>query len=539
MRHPAVLSVALVATLLTELAPASHAQEPVRLRSGLVRGSRDGDLVIYKGIPYAAPPLGDLRWKPPQPARRWDGVREATTFSLPCAQSPFPPGTRPGPWAEDCLTINVWAPLAKPDTPLPVLVVIPGGGFFTGGSGERLNDGSNLAKHGIIVVSFNYRLGVFGFFAHPVLSKESATHVSGNYGLMDQVAALHWVHDNIAAFGGDARTVTITGSSAGGSSVLYLMVSPLAKGLFVRGIAESSARVYGPLAFLTERRYGRDSREAQGSRLGADIAALRALPADEVHRRAALETNFMFADGPDYWPMVDGAVLPDEPWKLFEAGRFARVPLLIGTTADEGSLFALANSMKSREAWADHLARRHPGAEAAVQAAYAVAADSDVYPTARRWVNDWYFHGTARAVARAVAARDVPVFLFDFSRVSPYQPISGRNMGAFHAFETNYIFGNFPPPAMAVLTEADRALSATMMNSWLQFIRTGDPNVAGLPTWPRYTRSGDQHMDFGAEIRVGSGLHSESLDAFDTAFAQMRAASRAARQSPPARERDR
>jgi para-nitrobenzyl esterase len=188
MRHRATLSIVLGVALLTAFPSDLHPQEPVRIRSGLVRGIRDGDLVTYKGIPYAAPPLADLRWKPPQPARWWDGVREATTFSLPCAQSPFPPGTHPGPWTEDCLTINIWAPPVRPDSLLPVLVVIPGGGFFTGGGGgELLNDGSNLAKHGIVVVSFNYRLGVFGFFAHPVLSKESATHVSGNYGPMDQL----------------------------------------------------------------------------------------------------------------------------------------------------------------------------------------------------------------------------------------------------------------------------------------------------------------------------------------------------------------
>ena len=522
MRRATAIPVVLAAVLLAALGRGSAGQDSVRIRSGLVKGARDGDLAVYKGIPYAAPPIGDLRWKPPQAALPWDGIREATSFSLPCAQSPFPPGARAGDWSEDCLTLNVWAPTAKPDRPRPVLVVIPGGGFFAGGSGELANDGRNLANHGIIVISFNYRLGVFGFFAHPLLSRESATHVSGAYGLMDQIAALQWVHDNVEVFGGDPRNVTITGTSAGGSSVLYLMVAPAAKGLFARAIAESAALVYGPLGHRTETRYGREPREAQGLRLGADIAQLRALTAHELFERAALETNFMFVDGPHYWPMVDGAVLPDEPSVLFDAGQFARVPLLIGTAADEGSLFALANPMKTSEAWANHLARRHPGAEAAVQAAYQVPADSDVYLAARRWVNDWYFHGTARAVARAVAARNVPVFMFNFSRVPPYQPIRGRNTGAFHSVETNYIFGNFSSAAAALMTEADRALSRTMTNAWLQFIRTGDPNVAGLPPWPRYTKSGDRHMDFGAEISVGSGLHSASLDAVDNAFAMMR-----------------
>jgi para-nitrobenzyl esterase len=482
--------------------------------------------VIYKGIPYAAPPTGNLRWRPPQPALDWGGVREATTFGMACPQSSSPLARGRRQWSEDCLTINLWVPAASPAGPLPVLVVIHGGGFFVNAGDGAILDGTNLAQRGIIVVTFNYRLGVFGFFAHPMLSKESATHVSGNYGLMDQIAALHWVHDNIRAFGGDPRNVTITGGSAGGSSVLYLIVSPLAKGLFARGIAESAASVYGPLGSRTERRYGIEAREAQGLQLGADIAALRAMPATELHERAALETNVSFADGPNYWPMVDGAVLPDEPWALFDSGRFARVPLLIGTAADEGTIFALGNPIRTRDAWANHLARRHPGAESEVQAAY-VPADTDLFPVAVRWVNDWTFHGTARAVARAVAARGVPVYLFNFSRALPYHPpieaARGRNLGASHSIETMYTFGNFVPPFATVVNDTDRALSTTMMNAWVQFIRTGDPNVAGLPQWPRYAKSSDQHMDFGDEIRVVSGLHAASLDAFDAAFAKMRA----------------
>ena len=521
MRRAGVLSILFV--VMTFARP-SHAQEPVRIRSGLVTGVQDGDLVVYRGIPYAAPPIGTLRWKPPRPALAWEGIREATRFGLACPQSPSPlaPGRRQ--WSEDCLTINIWAPTVRPDTTLPVLVVIHGGGFFVNAGDGAILNGSNLAKRGIIVVTFNYRLGVFGFFAHPSLSKESATHTSGNYGLMDQIAALQWVRDNIRAFGGDPRNVTITGGSAGGSSVLYLMVSPLAKGLFSRAIAESAASVYGPLGARTERRYGIESREAQGLRLGADIAALRALTDKELNEQAALETDVSFGDGPNYWPIVDGTVLPNEPWALYDSGKFAHVPLLIGSTADEGTVFALTSPIKTREAWADNLAHRHPGAESEVQATYAPA-DSDLFPVMVRWVNDWTFHGTARAVARAVAARHVPVFLFNFSRALPFHPpIEGareRDMGASHSTETMYTFGNFVRPFATLVTDTDRALSTTMMDAWVQFIRTGDPNVAGLPTWPRYTKSSDQHMEFGDEIRVGSGLHSASLDAFDAAFAKM------------------
>jgi para-nitrobenzyl esterase len=505
---------------------AAYAQPSVRTPSGPVRGTRDDGVAVYKGIPYAAPPVGELRWKPPQPAPHWDEVRDATKFGPPCPQPVFPPGRPPVAWSEDCLTINVWTPVTTSGRRLPVLVVIPGGGFFSGGSDEPAIDGTELATRGIVVVSFNYRLGVFGFFAHPALSKESPNGVSGNYGLMDQIAALRWVRHNIEAFGGDPRSVTISGSSAGGSSVLYLLVAPQARGLFARAIAQSAALVYGPLGALRARRYGREPREADGVRMGTDLAALRALSANELLARSTTRTDLMFADGFDYWPNVDGAVLPDEPWALFESGRFAHVPLIIGTNADEGTVFVLGLPIKTAQAWREHLGRRHPGAEAEVQAEYA-ASDSGVRDAAARWVNDWYFHGSTRAVARAVSAHGVPVFVYNFSRVPPGRP---RSLGAFHSAEIAYVFGNgfvygngrkgFPAP----FEEADRALGHAMSGAWVQFTRTGDPNGPELPVWPRYDRSTDQHMDFGSEIRVGSGLHARTLDVYDRAFAAMRRA---------------
>jgi para-nitrobenzyl esterase len=522
----------LLALTLLCLAPRhGAAQDSVRIRSGSIVGTRDGEVAVYKGIPFAAPPVGRLRWRPPQPASHWQGVRDATAFGLPCPQPPFSPTPWTKKWSEDCLTINVWTPAKSPGRAMPVLVVIPGGGFFAGGGGDPRTDGRELAKQGAVVVTFNYRLGVFGFFAHPMLSKESPTHTSGNYGLLDQIAALHWVQDNIAAFGGDPRNVTINGCSAGASSVLYLVVSPLARGLFARGISESAAFMYSPLAHLRERRYGLESSESQGARLDGDVAALRALSAEELLARSRTRADLMFTDdGFDYMPIVDGTVLPDEPAALFESGRFVRAPLIIGTNTDEATLFASTLPIKTSGAWRDHLAKRHPGVESAMVATYAAPTDTDVHAAAVHWVNDWYFHGTARAVARAVSARGVPVFLYGFSRVPPAQP-ARAGVGAFHSAEMEYVFGTLSPPwgKPEQFEDVDRALSRAMSGAWLQFARTGNPNASGLPIWPRYQRSSDQHLDFGSEIRSGSGLHAQSLDVFDRTFADLRAADRRAR----------
>jgi len=411
-----------------------------------------------------------------------------------------------------------------------VLVVIPGGGFVGGGSSDSRTNGRELAKQGVVVVSFNYRLGVFGFFAHPALSKESPTHVSGNYGLMDQIAALKWVQDNIAAFGGDPRNVTISGCSAGGSSVLYLMVSPLARGLFARSISQSAGRIYAPHVYLRDPHYGLDPAEAQGVRLGDDIKALRALSSADLLALSKTRADLPYVDGPDYWPIVDGAVLPDEPWALFDSGRFARTPLIIGTVSDEATVLAARLPFKSPEAWREHVAKHSKGVEAAVTAAYPAPTDSAIHDAAVQWVNDWWFHGTARAVARAVAARGVPVFLYGFSRVPPSQPTARGGFGAFHSAEIEYLFGFAPPWGRTGLyEETDRALSRAMSGAWLHFTRTGNPNGEGLPMWPAYEKSSDRHLDFGAEIRAGSGLHAQALDRFDKTFAEMRRADQRSR----------
>ncbi len=507
-----------------------HSPDPVPLRTGMVVGAREGAVVAFLGIPYAAPPVGRLRWRPPQPPAPWTGVRSATAYGLPCPQPRFGGSPFVTAWSEDCLNLNVWVPATPSATPRPVLVSIPGGGFFAGGSNDPVG-GRALAERGVVVVSLNYRLGVFGFLAHPQLAAESPSGTSGNYGLMDQVMALQWIRDNIAAFGGDPKNVTISGSSAGGSSVLYLMVSPLARGLFSRAVAQSAALVAAPLAHVRESRYGLPAQEHQGLRLGVDIAALRQLPADELLKRAQTRIDLPLGDsGIAYWPAVDGHVLPDEPWRLFADGRFARVPLLLGTTDGEGVVFvAFGRKLLRVDEWERFLSERHPGAAHEVVARYHAERAGEIGQAAVQWVNDWWFHGSTRAVARAVSSTGTPTFLYSFTRVSPGQPaMGGPRDRAPHSMEMAYLF-DAPIPLPTTLErfdDADRALARAIKEYWLQFAATGDPNGGGRPHWPRFLESEDRHLELGSEIRAGTGLHREALDAFDAMFAMMRKGSR-------------
>ncbi len=535
-----VRSIAVCISLLVSASHASAIQlsstDTAQIRSGLIAGLREGNTRAFKGIPFAAPPVDSLRWRPPRPVQPWNDVRQATAFSPLCMQPPFPKGAPSPRMSEDCLTLNVWTPASSGGERLPVMVLIPGGGFFGGGSADPLWACAALAARGVVVVSLNYRVGVFGFFAHPMLSRESPNDPTGNYGLMDQIAALQWVRDNVSTFGGDAANVTIFGESAGGSSVLYLMVAPAARGLFARAISESAASIYAPLAHRTESRFGRPSAEQVGAALGADMGVLRAVPAAELLRRSATSTDVMYSDsGNVYWPFVDGTVLPDEPAALFDAGRFHRVPLILGSNTDEATLFATSLETlplgKSPPDWKEYLGRRSLGAEALVQSTYAVATAEEIVPAGIRWVNDWYFHGSARAVARAVSQRGVPVYLYGFSHHPPVSPIRGRNMGAYHSAEVKYVFGVLrgPKDKPSPYTAADSTLARAMSGAWLQFAKSGNPNGGDLPLWPRYATSSDEHMDFGDVMTTGSELHKTALDAFDLAFAQMRAVDRKAR----------
>ncbi len=500
---------------------------PVRTESGLVVGAGK-EIVVFKGIPFAAAPAGDLRWRPPQPPPRWEGVRQATEFGPACPQDSKV--VKVGPQGEDCLLLNIWTPARTARDRLPVMVSIHGGGFFTGAGSLSGYDGDALARQGVVVVTFNYRVGVFGFLAHPELSKESPRGTSGNYGLLDQIAALEWVKRNIAAFGGDPKRVTIMGESAGGSSVCLLMISPLARGLFQRAISQSAAWVYTPATHLRQRWYGRPPAEETGAKLGP-IAALRAKPAQEIVTLAHVVPNMLMDDGTGFLPVVDGWVIPDDPDVLYESGRYNKAAFLAGTNADEGALVTWGHKIRTLTALKEYMDKRYGSTD--LLSLYPATADADAAPVVARLMTDTMFlYGTHSAI-RAVARRQ-PAYWYHFSRVNGIGKM--MRIGAGHGLELNYTFGNlslsllndtaagdmFKKRQDSFYDDADRALAKTMSAVWVQFAKTGNPNGPGLPAWPRYRATTDQYIEFGDKIEVKSGLRAEQLKALAAYFEKLK-----------------
>lgn len=391
-------------------------QITIRTQSGPVRGMGT-DVRVFKGIPYAAPPTGERRWRPPHAPEPWTDVREATQFGPRCPQTAPARARLPGgPASEDCLTLNVWTPAKSSSDRLPVMVWIHGGGFRAGLVALPRLDGTNLARRGVVVVSFNYRLGALGFLAHPALSRESEHQVSGNYGLLDQITALRWVRANIAAFGGNPENVTLFGSSAGASSQGFLMVSPLSRGLFHRAIAQSlGSMAAGPKPRLRAPNYGFAAAEAHGLSVAPDIATLRALSADEVLARlpSGSETS-----SPIYVPIVDGYVVPDDPAVLMGGNRQSKVPLLTGYNADEG-LFFVSDLPKTLDEYRKFVRARYPVELVdAVLARYPAATDAEVLLAAPLLEGESGLIAPTVLTARAVS-KVSNVYMYRFSRVAP------------------------------------------------------------------------------------------------------------------------
>ncbi len=514
------------------------ADTPVAVTGGLVQGAEAAvaGVVAFKGIPFAAPPVGDLRWRPPAAVVPWDGVRDGGEAGAICVQG----GGQGVDQSEDCLFLNVWAP-AETAEPLPVLYWIHGGGY-TGGSGSTsIYDGARLASEGAVVVTINYRLNVFGFLAHPALSTESPHGASGNYGLLDMVAGLEWVRDNIASFGGDPGRVTIFGESAGGGAVMSVMLMPQAEGLFHRAIAQSNwihgwdRPLAGDAADLTPA-------EAQGTAVAAALgagdldaesalAAMRAASAPDVLAAIGAGAGSPFLRTGHVWaPNVDGWAIPDDPLAMYAEGRQHPVPLVVGMNGNEGSLMTRGFSMEGADAFTAHVESVYPDDLAAELLAHY----DDTYETMQEGfdylVHDLYFAGPVRAHARHQSAV-APVWMYHFTRVPPTP--WGETLGAHHAAELVYVFGTLTrtdepgerPLGLSPLgdfTEVDIGLSETMRAYWLRFAAGGDPNRPGLPAWPAWEPASDRHLELGVEVSAGDGLHVDGAALWDRFQAQRR-----------------
>jgi para-nitrobenzyl esterase len=497
----------LIAILAASVPLSAAIEGPVRVEGGMLTGSTDlsSGVSVYKGIPFAAPPVGALRWRAPEPPAKWEGALQAAKFSAACMQTPYAEGspyrTQAEPMSEDCLYLNVWTAAKSATERRPVMVWIYGGALTRGSASLPTYDGAELAKKGVVLVSFNYRLGVFGFFAHPELTAESAHRSSGNYGSLDQIAALQWVRRNIAQFGGDPSRVTIFGESAGSWSVNLLVASPLAKGLFQRAIGESGAN-FAPMAKLADiEKAGAGIARS----LGADsLAALRTKSAEEILRANGEATA-----------NVDGWLLPAEVHAIFDAGKQNDVPVLIGSNADEGTAFSSSvRTMAALQA----VYRRYGDRAGAFLKLYPADSDEQAQAAQAAAIRDQFFGWEMRTWARLQAKTGKSkTYLYYFSRVPPGR--GSEFLGAYHSAEIAYAFHNLGI-SNRPWEDADRKLADVMSSYWVNFAATGDPNAKGLPAWPVYDAQSERAMGLGNRIEPLEIPHESALDFFDGWFAQ-------------------
>jgi para-nitrobenzyl esterase len=497
----------------------TKAPATVRVDSGEVQGVTADGVASYKGIPFAAPPVGDLRWRPPQPASRWTGVRQAAEFGASCMQGRFG-GPAPAPASgapavqgpsEDCLYLSVWRPAEPAARNLPVMVWIYGGGFTGGSSSSPNTSGAQFAKQGVVLVAMNYRVGRFGFFAHPALSKERPDDLKGNYAYMDQIAALQWVKRNIAAFGGDPNNVTIFGFSAGGVSVHSMLASPLARGLFHKAIAQSGGSRDSVLTARPMRADGVDlnypvSAETIGMTFAksmgvegtdqAALASLRALSSEQVLRGAPAQAGA--APPQETTPILDGKLITETAESAYKGRRQPRVPLLLGSNSADTA----GNRIRSRTK--EEFFARYGQWSAEAKAAYDPDGTTDLATMISRANDDFGQAEPARFAANAVAANGSPVYLYRFS----YVQTSTREMaraGAPHGGEIAYVFGTLSAGRGGAPTPEDHAVSRMAQSYWVNFAKTGDPNGAGLPIWPRHDPKNDVIFDFRPDGTAGAG----------------------------------
>jgi para-nitrobenzyl esterase len=515
VRRLILLSAVLVAVVLAAGPAWAAIPESVRVENGLLSGAPGAfpEVRVFKGIPYAAPPVGDLRWRPPAPVRNWEGVHEATKFSANCMQRAagggnFPPygGDRSATeMSEDCLYLNVYTTAASARDRRPVMVWIHGGAY-TSGAGA-IYQGEELSRKGVVFVSINYRLGVFGFLAHPELTKESPSHSSGNYAFLDQIAALKWVQKNIAAFGGDPSRVTIFGESAGSWSVNNLVATPLSHGLFHRAIGESGAQ-FAITRTLAEA-------EAAGAKFGETVsapslAALRALPAATLNQASGFQTAMA----------VDGWVFPQDVMSIFRSGKQNDVPVIIGSNAHEGSIFTPESTTAA--SFRTQLERRYGAQTDTALKLYPFTTDAEARAAQSASMRDQTFGWEMRTWARLqTETGNAKVYLYYLSHVPPLP--NAEWLGAQHGAEIPYAF-NWPNGKHTTVawTDADRKLAEQVSSYWVNFATTGDPNGKGLPKWTPYQTKTDQAMSIADSLGMIPLPNGPALDFIDSVMSRNR-----------------
>lgn len=490
----------------------------VQAGDGTLRGERRGGVARFLGIPYAAPPVGALRWRPPQPVTPWQGVRDALAFGPDFPQAGNPNNRAPRQ-DEDCLYLNVWTPQAQRGASLPVLVWIHGGGFVQGSGSDLRCDGTVLASEGAVVVTLNYRSGLFGFLAHPALSRESEHGVSGNYGLLDQLAALAWIRRNIEAFGGDAARITVFGVSAGSASISLLLASPLAGGAFDRAILHSPG-AGRPLASLA------DAQRA-GSALGDDLQALRALSASEVFARTSLLTPKVrgLTTPRVLRPVRDGWLLPEDERPMFQGGRIRPLPMIVGTNADEGTSLTRPWPIDTLAAYREQVEGNFGSSAAQAYALYPAQGDADARSAVAAMFGDTQFNYGARLLAQSMAKVEPRTWKYLFTRRRPHQ-----HDGPHHGDEVPYAFGTVasaPAGQQADCDARDEELSRVMRKAWIAFAADADPNTGGVPRWDAYRVADDNHLVLGDRIAPGAGWHKAQLDFLEGFYGPVQAALKA------------
>ena len=475
----------------------------VRTDSGLIAGS-GGAVRSFKGIPYAEPPAGELRWRPPQPLKPWSGVKAATAFGADPPQAATL-RTRATAMSEDCLTLNIWAPETNAGELRPVMVWLYGGSFVSGSGSDPRCDGESFARKGVVLVTINYRIGVLGFMAHPQLSAESPKASSGNYGLLDTLAALQWVQHNISAFGGDPGRVTLFGVSAGAALISLLLTSPLARGLFQQTIQQSPG-AFRPLSSLADA-------EAAGVKLDGKIAELRKLPAEEILKKTPLFVPQQrgLTTPRVLRPIRDGWIIPSDERAAYAAGNILAVPSIVGTNADEGSKLTATWQVKTGEQL-DALIVESFGAQA--KRARELYAGAEVRRSVAEMFADTQFNVGARGVMRGLRDKGAPVYRYLFTR---RRPGSGAPN---HGDEVPYVFAS-----LAVAAELDPqpfdhddlALAETMQDAWVRFADTGNPNGGSLPPWPA-SDAREDYLELDQTIRVAHGWRQAQLDFLEAYF---------------------